>query len=698
MNTSKTHIAAALATFGLVVGIALTPSAFAADNEYLQGIDDKAQDAFRSGIAAGLKKVPKCNPFRLLTDGNCCAPGFVSLGNACARIAPSTCASVAIENPGACVLKQCAKYIKAKGIMVPKKDKKTGKDVCKTDEMGEPLPKKDAEGNKIEGQCEIEMVEQEVPCEPWNNGERDLNCLLDTYECTAEELASGPTRWCGDFMKRIVVPPTLGDDGKPVDGAQEVTKFFRCKPTEEGCELTVRECSGKELTSNTSEGAGPCKIGEYIDKNTSKCTAYTCPAHCTTEDGRCAKCGPDYLGAANLFEKAVTLDPRFYEGYFNWAMAMERMGKYDKALEIYQKAKAVEPQGERDRKLQLSAQGYIARHKLGEAHRLMEAGNSTMATPLMEQARGICESIRGQDPDNTVANNTLAQYWVDKGNFELAENFVRQVLRVNREDTIALNIRGLINLRTKNNEIARWILEEKVLALDPANPEAFANLGMAFVRLGDLPRAVVAFERSVNLKPNSVAARLNLGAIYLEYLNYRQADTQYAAALQLEPDNLEALTGRALSLEGLRKPDEAEKLYRRVLEKDDTRHALLVRLALIYEKMPFNDGDKAVTYWKKYKEAAGLPDGAKVKAERTAAKAAWEAIQKKRAPRKASKLEEFNTEKARIKATWEKSDLVYKNVLAIESRIFAIVEGMKMQKEAREEEKKKAAGGGGGDS
>ncbi len=260
-------------------------SAHAEESAYLPGIDESAQDAFRTGLAAALKKLPKCNPYRLRKSGKCCLPGFVSLGETCARIAPGTCANVAIDNPQACQLEQCAKYVLAKGKMVPRPEmmcaggekkgrscvskrdcpkstcKATGKNACKKDEEGKPVAKKDEEGNPIEGQCVIEMMEQEVPCQPWNDGVRDLNCGLDTYECTKQELASGPTRWCGDWMKQIVVPPEPGPDGKPVAGAKPQTKHLRCKPSDEGCTLAVRECMGKELLSNKSEGAGPCRIG-----------------------------------------------------------------------------------------------------------------------------------------------------------------------------------------------------------------------------------------------------------------------------------------------------------------------------------------------------------------------------------------------------------------------------------------------------
>ena len=54
-------------------------SSFAAENEYLPTIKDKAQDHFRSGLASALRPLPRCNPYRMLKNGECCAPGFVSL-------------------------------------------------------------------------------------------------------------------------------------------------------------------------------------------------------------------------------------------------------------------------------------------------------------------------------------------------------------------------------------------------------------------------------------------------------------------------------------------------------------------------------------------------------------------------------------------------------------------------------------------
>lgn len=621
---------------------------------YLPGISDKAQDAMRAGLASALRKLPKCNPYMLLEDGECCPSGFVSLGKTCARIAPPTCAAVAIDAPDSCNITRCAKYTRT-----------IEKEVPAIGDDGKPIP----------GQ--MEKKSEDIPCEPWANGIRDLSCELDTYDCKKEELASGPMRWCGDWVKEVPAPPEVDAAGKAIVKAPNI---IRCKAGSEGCVLDVRECMGVELTSNKSAGAGPCKIGEYLDPASGMCAGYKCPAQCATADGRCAKCGPDYQGAVNEFKRAADIDPRFYEALFNLGMAQERLGRYAEAVAAYKAATAIEPKDERERMLQLSAKAYIARSWLAQARRFAEAGEEDKAKALREEAKDVGMSIIGQNEENAMANVTMALYSLDTGDLERAEHFVRQALRTNREDTIALNVRGLVNLKLGKNEIARWILEEKVLALDPANPEALANLGLAYVRLGDLPKAVVAFERAVRLNPNSISARLNLGAIYLEYLNYRDADKQYNAALKLEPDNLEALTGYALALEGKRDPKKAADLYVRVLAKDPTRHAILVRLALIYYNQPFNDGPKAVEYWERYMKAVNMPSQESSKLELDALRAElkkWEKPPKKAPP-------DWSAKKAELMAKERKQTEQWKNVVAIQSRIDAIKQGMELEKQAKD--------------
>ncbi|MBM4342238.1 MAG: tetratricopeptide repeat protein [Deltaproteobacteria bacterium] len=681
----KTRLLVAVAAASLSAALPVCP---VVAQEYLGGIDNKAQDAMRAGLSHALRAVPKCSPYRILDNGGCCPSGFVSIGASCERIGPNQCAELALENPEACVLDRCATYVKTE----KKKEK------IKTEEGKEEEVEKDVE----------------VPCEPWVAGKRDLACELDTKKCDDKVFKAAGSRWCGDWMKKLEAPPAAdAGDGKAVPGTPNV-EYIRCKPGTEGCELIPRECSEKELESGSSDGAGPCKVGEYIDKSTNKCSKYECPAVCKASDGRCSKCEPDYVSAVQEFSRAVDADKRFYEAYFNLGMAYERLGKYDDARKAYEAAKSIEPRDDREKGLQLSAQAYIARSLLAQAQRYIEAGETAKAHALGEQAKGICDSILGQDPDNAMNNVALALYWLQQDDLKLAAEFVRKALRVNREDTIALNIRGLINLKQGKYDIARWILEEKVLQIDPANAEGWANLGMVYVNLGDQARAVVAFKNAVQLNKSSVSARLNLGAIYLEYLNYRDAARAYKQALELERDNLEALTGYALALEGLREPKEAANYYERVLAKDPKRHAILVRLAIIYYKY-FNDSAKATAKWKAYlKEALDTePDSAqavadKLKADRDGAREAlrvhmgfkkpipnpdWDKTLPALLAMPANKKggTDWLAKKAELLKKTKDLDLRWKNLIAIVSRIQEIEQSKLLEKQAKEGQPKDSA-------
>ena len=677
---------------GLVVATTLVMVGHASSalaQEYLQGIDNKAQDAMRAGLQHALRPVPKCSPYRIVDDGSCCASGFVSLGKSCERIGPNQCAELALDNPEACVLDRCAKYVRT--------EKK--KEMIKTESGKEEEVEKDIE----------------VPCEPWVGGKRDLACELDTKKCDDKVFKAAGSRWCGDWIKKLEAPPAPDDAaGKAVPGTPNF-EYVRCKAGAEGCDLVPRECSEKELESGSSDGAGPCKVGEFIDKASSKCSKYECPAVCKAADGRCSRCEPDYTSSVQEFQRAIDADKRFYEAYFNLGMAYERLGKYEDARKAYETAKGIEPRDDREKGLQLSAQAYIARSLLAQAQRYLEAAEVNKAKGLAEQAKGICDSILGQDPDNAMNNVALALYWLQQDDLKLAAEFVRKALRVNREDTIALNIRGLINLKQGKYDIARWILEEKVLQIDPANAEGWANLGMVYVNLGDQARAVVAFKNAVQLNKSSVSARLNLGAIYLEYLNYRDAARVYKQALELEKDNLEALTGYALALEGLREPKDAANYYERVLAKDPKRHAILVRLAIIYYKY-FNDGAKATLKWKAYlKDALDTdPDTAQavadtLKADRDGAREAlklhcnikklptpapeWDKVVAMAlaaaAPKKLGV--EWVAKRYELVKKTKELDVKWKNLIAIVSRIQEIEQSKLLEKQAKEGQPKDGA-------
>src|SRR5690606_24683181 len=65
--------------------------------------------------------------------------------------------------------------------------------------------------------------------------------------------------------------------------------------------------------------------------------------------------------------------------------------------------------------------------------------------------------------------------------------------------------------------------------------------GLTAYQLHDYSAAVRSFERAVQLSPNSVEARVNLGAGYLAAQRYQEAESVYQLLVQQNPNDNESL-------------------------------------------------------------------------------------------------------------------------------------------------------------
>jgi hypothetical protein len=117
-----------------------------------------------------------------------------------------------------------------------------------------------------------------------------------------------------------------------------------------------------------------------------------------------------------------------------------------------------------------------------------------------------------------------------------------------------------------------------------------------------------------------------------------------------------------------------------VLSKDPTRTAILVRLALIYNNQPFNDGKKAILYWQRYIKDANLPKADEVKPQLDLARVELKKYEKP--PKKMTP--DYQKQKAAAVANEAALALRWKNSIAIESRVQAIEQGMMLEQQAKD--------------
>jgi len=312
-----------------------------------------------------------------------------------------------------------------------------------------------------------------------------------------------------------------------------------------------------------------------------------------------SKTPPDYMVAKGYFESAVEKDRSFLEAYFNLGMVYERLGQPENAVRVYQSALDANPDN-------LDAQAYIGKVYLTLSKRAKEIGDKAKAIEYERKAKEIFDALLARDPDNVSVNNAMALYYLYHGDLEMAEKFVTKVLIIQPNNVVALNTRGLINLKSGNLAIARWVFEEKALKEDPHSTEAWTNLGVTYMKMGKTPEAVACFEKALEFDPDNVPALLNVASIYLQYLHYQAALEQYERVLKLVPDNVEAMVGASSCLLGLRRPDEAVARLQSALKIEPNNGALWARLGKVYETY-LGKLDRAIEAYEQYARVSNVP-------------------------------------------------------------------------------------------
>ncbi|MFT7579043.1 MAG: tetratricopeptide (TPR) repeat protein [Myxococcota bacterium] len=317
---------------------------------------------------------------------------------------------------------------------------------------------------------------------------------------------------------------------------------------------------------------------------------------------------PDYKAAEQKFQQATTQDPKFHEAFFNWGMVLERTGRSDEALQVYQKALAANPED-------ASANAYIAKIYLAKARAAQNFGNEAEATQWSGKAKALLEGLIAKNAANVAVNNAMALYWLGENDLDTSERYVKEVLYVQPRNVTGLNTRGLINLKRGNLLVAKWIFENKVLQYDPTSTEALTNLGYTYIKLDLRPLAMRRFKQALEADPENMETRMNIAALLLEHLDYAGALEHYEKVLVAQPNNLEAKSGRCDSKYGLTGTATAENrdasltdaigCYDGYLKEKPNEVHLYQRIAQTYQNK-LENLEKAVEYYKVYGTKATL--------------------------------------------------------------------------------------------
>ncbi len=334
---------------------------------------------------------------------------------------------------------------------------------------------------------------------------------------------------------------------------------------------------------------------------------------------------PDMGKAQELLEKALSISPDFLEAQFNLGVVYENNSRYDKALEAYGKAQKLD-------KTNTHAVSIIV--AIGRTQSLK--GDTEAAVKSFDEALRL-------EPENIDVLNGIGAVYFKAGKYDEAVDFVKKVLREDNENLTALNTLAQVYTARDNRSMAVYVFKkaarvaigaitnDEELNIEPAilviedklkkkdidtelAADLFNNLGMIYQKMDELPLAVYNFSAAAKLSPTHVESRLNLGSIFLRYLNYEGAKAKFGEALQAAPGNCTAKLGLAASDFALSKHDDAIKGYGGYLENCNANDASAnLQMQRIYEQR--QDFDSAIKYCKKYVEVAKPAEGSPVTAE-----------------------------------------------------------------------------------
>ena len=229
----------------------------------------------------------------------------------------------------------------------------------------------------------------------------------------------------------------------------------------------------------------------------------------------------DFAGAAELFEKAVGLDPSSAQAQASLGIARFNARQFDRATGPLERALAASPD---DRGVKrMLAMAWLNLESYAKAVALLEDDPERASSPSLQFAYGLAlvKSERGAD----------------------AEKAFQELLKAHGD-----------------------------------SPELSVLLGQAHAQQGDFDAAVEALQRALRLKADVPEANATLGVIYLRQGKLKEAEDALRAELAVRPADTLTQQHLAIVLEALQRPQEAIAILRTVLgakpDLPDSRYLL----------------------------------------------------------------------------------------------------------------------------
>ena len=174
------------------------------------------------------------------------------------------------------------------------------------------------------------------------------------------------------------------------------------------------------------------------------------------------------------------------------------------------------------------------------------------------------QKASAQDPSNTLYLVNVGNTYHALGRFEQAREYFQKVLNLKPEDANALKLIGSTHFALKDYQQAISYYE-KGLKGEPNDALSYGYLGDSFFQLGVHVKAADCYRRAIRIQPSHENYNL-LGVCYFKLFDYSKAIENFQKAIDLNPANteyqqsMEASIQSKSDLEAKRSPQEIEAM------------------------------------------------------------------------------------------------------------------------------------------
>src|SRR5262249_15121845 len=186
--------------------------------------------------------------------------------------------------------------------------------------------------------------------------------------------------------------------------------------------------------------------------------------------------------------EAANLDPRRPEIFLYLGMAHYRAGRYDRAVRAYEEGLALD-ETHKDLHFQLG----VAYEKQGK----------------FDQAVSEFRRVIALDPKHAEAYNYVGYMFAEKGiRLDEAEGLIRKALELEPENGYYIDSLGWAYYQQgRYGDAVRELRRAVELTRDKEDAVIYDHLGEAYLKMGDEPSALAAWEKSLTLDPTNDSVR-----------------------------------------------------------------------------------------------------------------------------------------------------------------------------------------------